>query len=130
LGGDLDRQGLADPLDERTHARGRGLGQHLQPLRPHLPLRGLQGVRVRPRGRAPRPPPLRGAELTLPARVEVRKTYKMYVGGEFVRSESGRSFMVGEEVNVPRGSCEDLRDAVKAARGAFGGWSRRTAMNR
>ena len=32
-------------------------------------------------------------------RVEVRKTYKMYVGGEFVRSESGRSFMVGEEVN-------------------------------
>ena len=66
----------------------------------------------------------------MPPRVEVRKTYKMYVGGEFVRSESGRSFTAGEDVNVPRGSRKDLRDAIKAARGAFGGWSRRTAMNR
>ena len=66
----------------------------------------------------------------MPPRVEVRKTYKMYVGGEFVRSESGRSFTAGEDVNVPRGSRKDLRDAIKAARAAFGGWSRRTAMNR
>jgi acyl-CoA reductase-like NAD-dependent aldehyde dehydrogenase len=63
------------------------------------------------------------------ARVDVRKTYKLYLGGEFVRSESGRAYQVGE-VNVPRGSRKDLRDAVKAARGAFAGWSSRTAMNR
>jgi acyl-CoA reductase-like NAD-dependent aldehyde dehydrogenase len=66
----------------------------------------------------------------MPPRVEVRKTYKMYVGGEFIRSESGRALRVGDGVNVPRGSRKDLRDAVKIARGAFGGWSHRTAMNR
>ena len=63
-------------------------------------------------------------------RVEVRKTYKLYVNGEFARSESGRSYQPTPEVNVPRGSRKDLRDAIKAARGAFGGWSTRTAFNR
>jgi acyl-CoA reductase-like NAD-dependent aldehyde dehydrogenase len=63
-------------------------------------------------------------------RVEVRKTYKQYVGGEFVRSESGRAYRPDGAVNVPRGSRKDLRDAVRAARGAFGGWAGRTAMNR
>jgi acyl-CoA reductase-like NAD-dependent aldehyde dehydrogenase len=63
-------------------------------------------------------------------RVEVRKTYKLYVGGEFVRSESGRAYRPDGTVNVPRGSRKDLRDAVRAARGAFAGWSGRTAMNR
>src|SRR5207249_2753339 len=61
--------------------------------------------------------------------MDVRKTHKLYLGGEFVRSESGRVQRVGE-VNVPRASRKDLRDAVRVARGAFGGWSRRTAMNR
>ncbi|HEX6489321.1 MAG TPA: aldehyde dehydrogenase family protein [Candidatus Dormibacteraeota bacterium] len=61
--------------------------------------------------------------------VEVRKTYKLYVGGEFVRSESGRTYELGL-VNVPRGSRKDLRDAVRSARAAFQGWSSRTAMNR
>ena len=61
--------------------------------------------------------------------MDVRKTYKLYVGGEFVRSESGRVQRIGG-VNVPRASRKDLRDAVKSARQAFGGWSRRTAMNR
>lgn len=61
--------------------------------------------------------------------MDVRKTYKMYAGGEFIRSESGRSYGV-DGVNVPRGSRKDLRDAVRLARGAFGGWSGRTAMNR
>ncbi|HSR26466.1 MAG TPA: aldehyde dehydrogenase family protein, partial [Candidatus Eisenbacteria bacterium] len=61
--------------------------------------------------------------------MDVRKTYKLYAGGEFVRSESGRSYRA-EGVNVPRASRKDLRDAVRAARTAFGGWSRRTAMNR
>ena len=63
-------------------------------------------------------------------RLEVRKTYKQYVGGEFVRSESGRAYRPDGAVNVPRGSRKDLRDAVRAARTAFAGWSARTAMNR
>jgi acyl-CoA reductase-like NAD-dependent aldehyde dehydrogenase len=62
--------------------------------------------------------------------MEVRKTYKQYVGGEFVRSESGRAYRPDGAVNVPRGSRKDLRDAVRAARGAFAGWAGRTAMNR
>jgi acyl-CoA reductase-like NAD-dependent aldehyde dehydrogenase len=61
--------------------------------------------------------------------VSVHKTYKLYAGGAFVRSESGRSYVV-EGRNVPRASRKDVRDAVRSARGAFAGWSRRTAMNR
>jgi acyl-CoA reductase-like NAD-dependent aldehyde dehydrogenase len=68
-------------------------------------------------------------------RVAVAKTYKLYVGGAFVRSESGRHDPVagadGEHVaNVPRGSRKDVRDAVKAARKAQAGWGKRTAYNR
>jgi acyl-CoA reductase-like NAD-dependent aldehyde dehydrogenase len=68
-------------------------------------------------------------------RVAVRKTYKLYIGGAFPRSESGRSYMVSAAdgrplANAPRASRKDLRDAVRAARGAFGGWADRTAMNR
>ncbi len=68
-------------------------------------------------------------------RRSVVKTYKLYLGGAFVRSESGRSDVArdasGEHVaNVPRGSRKDVRDAVKAARGAADGWARRTAYNR
>ena len=63
-------------------------------------------------------------------RIEVRKTYKQYVGGEFIRSESGRAYRPDGAVNVPRGSRKDLRDAVRAARGAFAAWAGRTAMNR
>jgi acyl-CoA reductase-like NAD-dependent aldehyde dehydrogenase len=63
--------------------------------------------------------------------MDVRKTYKLFVNGEFVRSESGRAYRPdGGMVNVPRGSRKDLRDAVRAARTAFGGWAGRTAMNR
>jgi acyl-CoA reductase-like NAD-dependent aldehyde dehydrogenase len=69
------------------------------------------------------------------ARIAVRKTYKLYIGGEFPRSESGRSYVVRATDGTPlanavRGSRKDLRDAVKAARGAFAGWSGKTAMNR
>jgi len=63
-------------------------------------------------------------------RVEVRKTYKLFIGGEFVRSESGRAYRFDGNVNVPRGSRKDLRDAVRGARGAVAGWAARTAMNR
>jgi acyl-CoA reductase-like NAD-dependent aldehyde dehydrogenase len=68
-------------------------------------------------------------------RLEVRKTYKLYVGGAFPRSESGRSYVVtdadgGFLANASRASRKDVRDAVVAARTAFGGWSARTAYNR
>jgi acyl-CoA reductase-like NAD-dependent aldehyde dehydrogenase len=59
----------------------------------------------------------------------VAKTYKLYVGGAFVRSESGRSDPI-DGVNVPRASRKDVRDAVKAARAAQGGWAKKTAYNR
>jgi acyl-CoA reductase-like NAD-dependent aldehyde dehydrogenase len=63
------------------------------------------------------------------ARLEVRKTYKLWIGGAFVRSESGRADLV-DDVNVPRGSRKDVRDAVAAARKAAGPWAERTAYNR
>src|SRR5712692_1760190 len=63
-------------------------------------------------------------------RIDVRKTYKLYVGGEFVRSESGRAYRFDGNVNIPRASRKDLRDAVRAARSAVSGWAARTAMNR
>jgi acyl-CoA reductase-like NAD-dependent aldehyde dehydrogenase len=68
-------------------------------------------------------------------RLAVRKTYKLYIGGQFPRSESGRSYVVSAAdgtplANAERGSRKDLRDAVRAARAAFPGWSARTAMNR
>lgn len=63
------------------------------------------------------------------SRVPVRKTYKLYIGGAFPRSESGRTYEA-EGANVARGSRKDLRDAVRAARGAFAGWSGMTAYNR
>ena len=63
------------------------------------------------------------------ARLPVKKTYKLYIGGEFPRSESGRSLEV-EGQNVARASRKDLRDAVRAARTAFPGWAARTAYNR
>jgi acyl-CoA reductase-like NAD-dependent aldehyde dehydrogenase len=62
-------------------------------------------------------------------RLPVRKTYKLFIGGAFVRSESGRYDRAGE-FNVPRGSRKDVRDAVAAARKAAPGWAGRTAYNR
>ena len=63
------------------------------------------------------------------ARLPVRKTYKLYIGGAFPRSESGRSYEA-EGQNVARASRKDVRDAVRAARGAVGAWSGATAYNR
>jgi acyl-CoA reductase-like NAD-dependent aldehyde dehydrogenase len=68
-------------------------------------------------------------------RALVAKTYKLYLGGAFVRSESGRSDPAtahdGAHVaNAPRSSRKDVRDAVKAARAAQSGWAKRTAYNR
>ncbi|HZJ04597.1 MAG TPA: aldehyde dehydrogenase family protein [Nocardioidaceae bacterium] len=68
-------------------------------------------------------------------RIDVRKTYKLYIGGAFPRSESGRSYRVTSSkgaflANASLASRKDARDAVIAARKAFGGWSARTAYNR
>jgi acyl-CoA reductase-like NAD-dependent aldehyde dehydrogenase len=63
------------------------------------------------------------------SRLPVKKTYKLFVGGQFPRSESGRTYEA-EGQNVARGSRKDLRDAVRAARGAFPKWAGMTAYNR
>jgi acyl-CoA reductase-like NAD-dependent aldehyde dehydrogenase len=62
-------------------------------------------------------------------RIPVRKTYKLWIGGAFVRSESGRSDISGD-FNIPRGSRKDVREAVAAARKAASPWAARTAYNR
>jgi acyl-CoA reductase-like NAD-dependent aldehyde dehydrogenase len=69
------------------------------------------------------------------SRVPVVKTYKLYVGGAFVRSESGRHVPATDHAgnhvaNAPRATRKDVRDAVRAARGALPGWQGRTAYNR
>ncbi|SNR47762.1 aldehyde dehydrogenase family protein [Actinomadura mexicana] len=71
----------------------------------------------------------------MPDRLAVRKTYKLYIGGAFPRSESGRSYPVTDSkgrflANASQASRKDARDAVVAARKAFPGWSGRTAYNR
>jgi acyl-CoA reductase-like NAD-dependent aldehyde dehydrogenase len=71
----------------------------------------------------------------MPDRLAVRKTYKLYVGGAFPRSESGRSYEVRSVdgrflANAALASRKDARDAVVAARKAFTGWSGATAYNR
>jgi aldehyde dehydrogenase (NAD+) len=69
-------------------------------------------------------------------RISVSKTYKLYIGGAFPRSESGRTYQAtgGPDgtilANVAQGSRKDARDAVAAARKAFKGWSSATAYNR
>jgi acyl-CoA reductase-like NAD-dependent aldehyde dehydrogenase len=68
-------------------------------------------------------------------RLEVLKTYKIYIGGQFPRTESGRYYVAtnlkNEKLaNVCLSSRKDFRDAVVSARGAFGGWAGRAAFNR
>ena len=68
-------------------------------------------------------------------RLDVRKTYKLYIGGAFPRSESGRSYPAldykGEVIaRISEGTRKDLRDAVRAARGAQSGWAGRSGYNR
>jgi acyl-CoA reductase-like NAD-dependent aldehyde dehydrogenase len=68
-------------------------------------------------------------------RIDVKKTYKLYIGGAFPRSESGRSYEVNNSkgvfiANPSQASRKDLRDAVVAARAAQAGWSGATAFNR
>ena len=69
------------------------------------------------------------------SRIDVKKTYKLFIGGAFPRSESGRTYEVKDAkgnfiANPSLASRKDLRDAVVAARAAHGGWSSATAFNR
>jgi acyl-CoA reductase-like NAD-dependent aldehyde dehydrogenase len=63
------------------------------------------------------------------SRLPVKKTYKLFIGGAFPRSESGRTYEA-EGQNVARASRKDARDAVRAARAALPGWAGATAYNR
>ncbi|MFN1833756.1 aldehyde dehydrogenase family protein [Balneola sp. MJW-20] len=68
-------------------------------------------------------------------RIDVLKTYKMYIGGNFPRTESGRYYKVYNEdeellANACRATRKDFRNAMVAARGAFSGWSERSAYNK
>jgi acyl-CoA reductase-like NAD-dependent aldehyde dehydrogenase len=62
-------------------------------------------------------------------RVPVQKTYKLFIGGAFPRSESGRTYLA-EGANIARASRKDLRDAVRIARQAGAGWAKATSYNR
>jgi acyl-CoA reductase-like NAD-dependent aldehyde dehydrogenase len=69
------------------------------------------------------------------SRIEIQKTYKIYIGGQFPRTESGRYYPLSDKrgnviANICLSSRKDFRNAVVAARGAFGGWSTRAAFNR
>ena len=68
-------------------------------------------------------------------RLDIQKTYKLYINGKFPRTESGRYFPIKDKdgnlsANMCRASRKDFREAVKAARIATAGWSSRTAYNR
>ncbi|MFQ6677622.1 MAG: aldehyde dehydrogenase family protein [Fidelibacterota bacterium] len=68
-------------------------------------------------------------------REEIKKTYKLFIGGKFPRTESGRYIKWTDPtnsttVNICRGSRKDFRNAVVSARNAFSGWCSRTAYNR
>jgi len=91
------------------------------------------GERAAPRAARPAASPPPGAAAA--GRLAVRKTYKLFIGGAFPRSESGRSFPVTAPdgtllAHVALASRKDARDAVVAARKAFPGWSGATAYNR
>src|SRR5579862_2809512 len=69
------------------------------------------------------------------SRLEILKTYKIFIGGQFPRTESGRYYTLpGKNKNNIANMClssrKDFRNAVVAARGAFGSWSGKAAFNR
>src|SRR3954469_6064076 len=69
------------------------------------------------------------------SRLPITKTPKVYVGGAFIRSESGRTFPLADAAgkffaNIPQCTRKDLRNAVEAAAKAGPGWAKRTAYNR
>src|SRR5687768_4319127 len=99
---------------------------------------GATNVAAKPRVSQPRPDNGNGhveVASPSPARLPVLKTYKIYIGGKFPRTESGRYYMLkGHDdqpiANICDCSRKDFRDAVVAARAAYGSWSTRSAFNR
>jgi acyl-CoA reductase-like NAD-dependent aldehyde dehydrogenase len=88
-------------------------------------------TRTKKRVSRPRPP----INEEIPARIPVMKTYKIFVGGKFPRTESGRYYLLRSATNEPIAnmcmcSRKDYRDAVVAARAAHAGWAKRSAYNR
>src|SRR5690606_24934447 len=135
----LDGQGGEDLQDDAGCACRCDLGKHVQQVRPDFPLRRLQGERCRTRRRPARPRRVPGpggaAIMSAASRVAVAKTYKIYIDGKFPRTESGRYFALEDKdghviANVSRGSRKDFRNAVVAARNAFGKWSSASAYLR
>ena len=111
--------------------------------RPSRPATGRPSSRRMPRPHrsraAPSAPPPNGQDrdegIEAMSRLAVPKTYKLYIGGAFPRSESGRTYEVlqadgGFLANAAKASRKDARDAVVAARGAVAGWGGATAYNR
>jgi hypothetical protein len=97
----------------------------------------VAGSDPRPAAEAPAPVAAAPAPVSAPApaRLNVRKTYKLFIGGAFPRSESGRSYQVTSAdgvllANAALASRKDARDAVVKARAAFSGWSGATAYLR
>jgi acyl-CoA reductase-like NAD-dependent aldehyde dehydrogenase len=85
--------------------------------------------------RAAAPLALRNGDAAVGERLDVRKTYKLFIGGAFPRTESGRSYLVHDAdgrllANACRGTRKDIRDAVRAARKVQPEWAARTAFNR
>jgi acyl-CoA reductase-like NAD-dependent aldehyde dehydrogenase len=85
--------------------------------------------------RALRPPATTNGSGARSERLEIRKTYKLYIGGSFPRTESGRAYEVlgakGQPLaNASRGTRKDIRDAVRVACAAQPGWAAKTAYNR
>jgi acyl-CoA reductase-like NAD-dependent aldehyde dehydrogenase len=113
---------------------------------PRISMSDSKSERSRGQARRPDPPEAKDAQRVdlhggaraegkVTPRLDVRKTYKLFIGGTFPRSESGRSYPVhgadgGLLAYAAKASRKDLRDAVVAARGAVPGWSGATAYNR
>ncbi len=76
-----------------------------------------------------------GSSTSVPKRLDIQKTYKLYIDGKFPRSESGRYFKLNDDsgkiiANICRGSKKDFRDAVVVARKAQESWAKRSAYNK
>jgi acyl-CoA reductase-like NAD-dependent aldehyde dehydrogenase len=122
-------------MPERNAAKGRSKTPAAKPPRKSAakPAGGAAAAKTAGQAAAARSAGLPGGAG--PARLDVRKTYKLFIGGAFPRSESGRSYPVTGAAgtllaHAARASRKDARDAVTSARAAFGKWSGMTAYNR
>ncbi len=129
----LDREGFENPEACRSAKRWRGLGKHFQPVRCHQPIWWVQGIWLWQGGRPSRARRLPEGRFLM--RLEIKKTYKLFIGGKFPRTESGRSYEVVDSkgnhlANAAKASRKDVRDSVVAARAAQAGWASASAYNR